>query len=244
LVGEAIRAAGSLGTPLEYFHRGFRPTLAARWGAPTLPEYVAAVHRARTDASGTLSTKLFWPDVLELTHEMDPEVFPAVREQTAEETPAAFYVELQARLERILPRPTFIYLVRQDRVRQAVSSLVAAQTGRFRELPGASPPKAEASYDRDRIAALIGWSSWCREHWERFFAATGRVPYRLSYEQLERDYAGSVRRLLEHLGVQEPAVPLPRLRRQGNATSEAFVLRYLRERGEVVDRIPARVTTR
>ena len=76
LLGEAIHFAGGLGCPLEYLHRGFRPTLAARWQAPDLDTYVAAMHRWRTDPSGTVATKLFWQDVEEIAHERAPDRFP------------------------------------------------------------------------------------------------------------------------------------------------------------------------
>jgi LPS sulfotransferase NodH len=63
LLGEALYFAGDLGCPLEYFHAGFRPTLAARWGCAGLEDYGRAVHRWRTDPSGTLSVNLNCHDV-------------------------------------------------------------------------------------------------------------------------------------------------------------------------------------
>lgn len=233
LLGEVIHAAGSWGTPLEYFHRGFRPALAARWQAPTLPEYVRALHRWRTDPTGRMSIKLFWPDLVELAHEADPAAFPELLAQEADATPAQVYLDLAGLLETFLPEPRFVHLVRRDRVRQAVSSLIAVQTGRFRVLPEtAEAPRSEPVYDRDRIENLIGWSSWCHEHWVRFFSVTGRQPCVVTYEQFDRDYEGTGRRLLAHLGCGQGVVAPPRLRRQGDATSESFVLRFLRERAE------------
>ncbi|HWG99070.1 MAG TPA: Stf0 family sulfotransferase [Pilimelia sp.] len=73
LLGEALHRAGGLGCPLEYLHAGFRPRFAARWGTPDLAGYVRALYRYRTDATGTLGIKLFWPDLLAVYAERHPD---------------------------------------------------------------------------------------------------------------------------------------------------------------------------
>ncbi len=58
--------------------------------------------------------------------------------------------------------------------------------------------------------------------------ANGIVPFVLTYEELTRDYTGTVARLLRHLGSEAP-VPPARLRRQSGAQTESFALRFLQE---------------
>jgi LPS sulfotransferase NodH len=226
LLGEALYFAG-LGCPIEYFHQGFRPGLAERWGTQTLSQHVAAVHRLRTDASGTLGVKIFWRDVAEMAAELDPARFGGLG---GEPLSADEYRAIAALLDPIFPNASFVHLERMDRVRQAVSGLRATQTGLFRVIPdmGATPAKGEAAYDFDRIDALVAHSDACHAHWRNFFAATGAAPFALTYEALTRDYEGSVRAVLDRFGSDAPVPPV-RLKRQSDAGNEAFVLRYLRE---------------
>lgn len=227
LLGEAIYAAGGMGCPLEYLHRGFRPHFARRWQADDLDSYVRAMHRFRTDSTGVLSIKLFWRDVEEVVQETAGSDAPIVRREIMAD--AAQFRTIFDRLRPILPNPTFVYLTRRDRVRQAVSAFVAAQTTVFRSFssgdPGASRPIA---YDYDAILRQLAAADYANAHWRAFFAALRLDPYRIDYEDLVSNYQGTVSPLLAHL---DRAVPpaAPRLRRQATALSEELILRFLRD---------------
>jgi trehalose 2-sulfotransferase len=214
LLGEAVYAAGGLGCPLEYLHRGFRPHFARRWQADDLASFVRAMHRHRTDATGVLSIKLFWRDVEEI-----------VEESAAGRAPREIYDVLQT----ILPNPTFVLLTRRDRVRQAVSAFIAKETGVFRSFSGAdSRPSGDVVYDYDGIVRQLAAADYGTARWREFFATLGIEPYRIEYEDLVSNYQAVAGSLLAHLG--RPAAPrVPRMRRQAAAQSEAFVLRFLRD---------------
>jgi LPS sulfotransferase NodH len=228
LLGEALYFAGGLGCPLEYFHRGFRPALEQRWGTRGIHEYVHATHRYRTAPNGIFSAKLFWQDVEELIGQLDPARFPPREPIPAEQRDPPFYRDVLACLADIFPNPTFVHLVRQDRVRQAVSSLLAVQTGLWRAIPelGEREPRAEPIYDYDRIAALVALSDYSHGHWAKFYDACGILTYTLYYEDLDDNYATTLARLWQYLG-HEDKVAVARMRRQGNAHAEAFVRRFL-----------------
>jgi LPS sulfotransferase NodH len=230
LLGEAIHFAGGLGCPLEYLHRGFRPTLAERWRAPDLGSYVAALHRYRTAPNGVLSIKLFWQDVEAVAHERAPERFPAPATRPAEETSAQDYRDLRAVLDEVLPNVSFVHLERQDRVRQAVSAIVATQTGQWRSVPGMGrqTPIGDAEYDYDRILGMIGFADDSHAHWRGFFAANGVEPCRLTYEELASRFDRTVSRLFAELG-SSSAPPPRRMRRQSTDATEAMVRRFLRD---------------
>lgn len=230
LLGEAIHFAGGLGCPLEYLHRGFRPTLAQRWAAPDLESYVAAMHRWRTDPSGIFSIKLFWQDVEEIAHERAPDRFPPPRVLSPDDTDDAIYRAYHDLLADILPNQTLVLLERRDLLRQAVSAMIAAQTGLWRAIPGVGQNEARAApeYDYDRILGLVSLGRDSADHWQRYFGAIHARPYRLAYEDLVRDYAGTVGALLEALGRAGEAPP-QRMKRQSDQIGEAMVLRFLRD---------------
>ncbi len=230
LLGEAIHFAGGLGCPLEYLHRGFRPTLAGRWRAPDLGSYVAAMHRWRTDPSGVFSIKLFWQDIEEIAHERAPDRFPPPRILSPDDSDDATYRAYHNLLADILPNPTMILLERRDIVRQAVSAMIASQTGLWRAIPGVglSEARGAADYDYERILGLVSLGRDSADHWTRYFRAIDVQPARVVYEDLVRDYAATVGALLADLGRPGEAPP-QRMRRQSDAIGEAMVLRFLRE---------------
>lgn len=230
LLGEALYFAGGLGCPLEYFHAGFRPALAERWGCEGLSDYGRAVHRWRTDASGTLSVKLFWRDVVELAGELQPGRFDDLHQRPPEATSPDMYREIAGLLAPLFPAARYIHLLRRDRVRQAVSAAAAVQTGIWRKIPqmGERTEATAPSFDFTTIERLIAYADFCHRHWRGFFAAIGAVPHGLVYEDLTRDHDATVKAVLEHLG-STAAVPPIRMKRQSDARNETMVLRFLRE---------------
>lgn len=229
LLGESIYFAGGLGCPLEYFHPGFRPALQARWKADDLPSYARCVQRYRTSEPGVLAVKLFWRDVEQLVFELDPRGFARLQQGAADLT-VDTYREIGAALSFFFPNPTVIHLVRQDRVRQAVSHLVAAQTQVWRSIPciATRAPGQRPSYDYRRIADFINYADYCHAHWDNFFAALDIVPLRLTYEDLLQDHPGTVARVLRSLGRDVPVSPR-RMLRQASGDNEKFALQFLRD---------------
>lgn len=234
LLGEALYFAGGLGCPLEYFHAGFRPSFARRWDAPDFDSLSAAVNRHRTSPEGTLGVKLFWRDIEEIARDADPELERFANVPPAN-VPADYYTALAGHVGRLFPNPEFVHLWREDCLRQAVSAVLAVETGRWRSIPGATQdtPPPHVPFDIERIERIMTYSDFCHGHFRNLFVAMGACPHSLTYEALTADYAESVRAVLHHLGSDaEPQTP--RMRRQADSASEAMVLRYLRERATPV----------
>jgi LPS sulfotransferase NodH len=221
LLGEIMYAAGGLGCPLEYFHVGFRPGFAKRWNAHELTSFVRAVHRFRTDRTGVLSAKLFWRDVEDIVLERNPGC-------AADGAPAGNQRAMFEVLREIFPNPTFVYLRRMDRVRQAVSALVAEQTNAWRSFSSSETraSSAEVTYEYERILSLMASADHCYEQWERFFDENRITPLRVNYEAVIDPGRGAVGQLLDALGSTAQPPP-PRLRRQADARSESLARRFL-----------------
>jgi LPS sulfotransferase NodH len=231
LLGEAIWRAGGAGMPLEYFHRGFRPRFEARWETPDLGDYIRAVHRHRTDPTGSFGVKLFWYDLMEVAHERDGASAAEVPRWRPAELQADDYRRLYAKIEAAIPNPVFVHLRREDRVRQAVSALIAEQTGEWRSIPGANRrARGEPRFDFARLAALAANAQACHAHWTALFAALGAEAYEITYEQLYGDYEASVGKLLRWVGAETTDVRAPRMRRQSDDASEAMAVQFLTER--------------
>ena len=233
LLGEAIHAVGGLGSPLEYFHRGFssadRAALGGLGHRSVRPRGASAADRPERHPVGQtlLARRRGYRARLE------PVRFATLEAGLPPDAPAETYREIAATLAPLFPNPTFVSLIRRDRLRQAVSTLAAEQSRLWRSIPGLGAQEApqELVYGYERILRLVAGADRCNLHWGKFFAALGQIPAAITYEDLIADYAGTVERLLRHLGRDAEAPPL-RLRRQSDERSERMMLRFLRERAE------------
>jgi LPS sulfotransferase NodH len=230
LLGEAMYFSGSLGCPLEYLHVGFRPAFAERWQCDDLHSYIDAVKRFRTGSNGTLAIKLFWRDVCEIAIEADPVQFADMLDELPENTPLETYQALAALLASFFSNISTVHLRRLDRVRQAVSSCIATDSGVWRLPPtGRQSQRGEPHYDFDRIDSLIGYADFCHGHWRNLFSVMGPMPFAITYEKLASDYNASVTELFQHLGCDVPPPP-QRLAKQADVVAEAMTVRFLREK--------------
>ena len=237
LLGESLYRVGGFGCPCEYYMQDVGPRLYGRWGAADFRAFNTALLRHRTDATGAFGAKLFWldtPNVLAGAGELSA----ATTLRSAVDDPdspasAAINRTLATALGRLLPTPRYVYLRREDRVAQAVSTLIATQSGNWRSTDGMTGGTTPV-YSYPALLALIGWFWRCDRHWEAFFRDTGITPCRVSYTELETALGPTVRRIGEAFGtsVTESALAMlerPRLQRQGSPLNKAFARRFLTE---------------
>lgn len=228
LLGEALHFAGGFGCPLEYFHDGFRPGFAERWNADRIDSYIAAVHRFRTDPTGTFGVKLFWRDIADLMHEMTLAGQPAIAVPTAGPATDIAYRQIFARVAPLVPNPRLVYLRRRDQLRQAVSSFVADKTGQWRQYR-AQERSAAPTCNFDYIMQSLARIQSDERHWRHFFRANAIEPYEIYYEDLQFDYAGTLTALFRHLGRADATIMPPRLYKQAGARSEELREQFLAE---------------
>jgi LPS sulfotransferase NodH len=232
LLGEAIYFARAFGCPLEYFHSGFRPGFAARWGTTTFRSYLEALYRFRTDPSGTLSIKLFWIDVMRLVQELDAPLFDRIGHVDAPAIHDDAYRDIFRLLSELLPNPVFIFLTRRDCLRQAVSLSIAAQSRTWRWIPGKQSrnPSWKPEYDFSHLIWCVAAIQNNNRHWNNFFHANHIAALTVTYEDLAAGYGEQLRAVLAYLGRRSaPEVAPPRMRKQADFHSERFVERFRQE---------------
>lgn len=106
-------------------------------------------------------------------------------------------------LRRAFPRLRFVQIFRRNKVRQAISKARALQTGVWKIQDGATP-KAEAQFDAQLIARCMNDIAREEKIWAGFFERSGVTPFWVEYEQLSCDYDGTIRGVLDFLGVKLP----------------------------------------
>jgi|1186.fasta_scaffold116568_2 LPS sulfotransferase NodH len=137
-------------------------------------------------------------------------------------------------LAAAFPGLRYVFVSRNDKVRQAVSLWRALQTLVWRLERGASDdepmPEHRLIYSFDAIDHLLAQLRRHEDAWRGFFFRTGQQPLQLFYEEIADDLEGSVRRVLDELGVEPPddvEIERTSMRRQSDDLSESWVQTYL-----------------
>jgi LPS sulfotransferase NodH len=233
LLCETLIRTGVAGVPREYFEalpgtglprqpREYLPDLgdpavdrllpALRHGPPLPPfaERLAAAVREGTTANGVFGAKVMWGYVEPLL-------------EAAGGAP-----------ERLLPGLHHVLVVREDKLRQAISLWRALQTQVWNsadaevETTAGRPPV----YSRPAIDTLHGQLEDHEAAWRRWFEERGVRPLELVYEDFADRPGEAAAKVLDHLGVPVPAglSAGPPLRRQSDALTAEWVRRHEGER--------------
>lgn len=236
LLGQALNATNLAGDPREHFgHKmGF---WARKWGTTGVRPFVARLIAERSTDNGVFGSKLLYAHLLHL-------------EQTARADPEFAAMPFADVLRALFPDLRFFRITRDDAVRQAISYWKAKETGvwgqeesragrtgqsRRRVVKGSRRTGREPAYDYDGIAALLAEIEDGEAGIASFFATSGFTPMHVVYEQFVRDYAGTTRRLLDHLGIVPPPdlqIGQPRTVKLADDTSEAWTARFRAEHAE------------
>jgi LPS sulfotransferase NodH len=100
----------------------------------------------------------------------------------------------------------FVYLLRQDIVRQAVSLVKAQLTGAWNSTIEPSAPIAEDQYDAGEIRGKIDHILLQEYRWRCIFELFDITPLRLTYEALTDDPSGAAARAAAFAGLEGPPI--------------------------------------
>lgn len=124
---------------------------------------------------------------------------------------------------------SWVWIRREDRVRQAVSWSRALQTQDWNgrgERPSVSP-----EYDRRHLEMCIRMGDRDEAGWRDYFAASsGRSPLMVTYEELSSEYEATMSTVFDHLGLSGAVVPPPPLQRMADEVNDQWVERLLADR--------------
>jgi LPS sulfotransferase NodH len=122
------------------------------------------------------------------------------------------------------PNAQFVWLRREDKVRQGISWWRAAVTDQW-----ALQPHQEAKQpapDVERIVELIQYAEQCEDGWRQWFSSTGIQPYEVRYEDLNQDRLAAANGVLGFLSLPQldaDELPPVRYRKQGDTLTEVCV---------------------
>lgn len=131
-------------------------------------------------------------------------------------------------LGRILPQARFLVIERMDKLGQAISWQIAAQTKLFTSYHAARPHDPP-QYGREALANVMVAVAESQARTGLFMGLNGLVPLHLTYELLTTRPALAVQLVCDHLGAHAPEFDPARVRvrRQATALNEAWRARFL-----------------
>jgi trehalose 2-sulfotransferase len=136
-------------------------------------------------------------------------------------------------LDALFGHPSYIWMRRLDKVRQAISMWRALQTRTWRlENPDAGDERPRLYYSFDGIEHLRRRLSADDEAWGRHFLSSGIDPLELYYEtDVKSEPVAAVTRVLAHIGVDLPPrwEPEARMVRQSDGLNEGWHSAYHRD---------------
>jgi LPS sulfotransferase NodH len=137
-----------------------------------------------------------------------------------------------ALLRSAFPHLRFVRIVRRHKLRQALSTARALQTGFWKVQEGKSILR-EPEFDPDLIEQSLHEAERQEKIWDDFFRPIGIKPFNVEYEKLCQDYDGTIRAVLNFLRIKLRAgvrVGPPATTRQADEISRMWEERFLAER--------------
>ena len=135
-------------------------------------------------------------------------------------------------LRSAFPRLRFLRIVRRHKLRQALSTARALQTGLWKVQEGKSILR-EPEFDPDLIEQSLREAERQEKIWDDFFRRIGIKPFNVEYENLCRDYERTIRAALNFLRIKLPVgahVGPPVTTRQADEISRMWEERFVAER--------------
>ena len=176
-----LRETGQAGVPLEYFHRAHWKRWAKRCDQYNPLAAFRVLCQLRTTSNGVFGVKFHWKQ---------------------------FQMACKLRLEDEFKSATFVQITRDDLLGQAISLVIASQTGAWVH---GHEPQRQPEYSLPAIQNAMDLLISERGQWDRFFALTEIEPLRISYEGLSAHPDATMQLVCQHIGVEwhpvEPMAP-------------------------------------
>jgi LPS sulfotransferase NodH len=234
LLCKLLAATGVAGKPESYFHHPSISDWLAYLGVTpdvSIPErgVLSAVFRS-VIAKGSLETGVFGLRLQRHSFEFFAQKLAVLHPGLPN--------DLQ-RFEAAFGRSLFVHLARENKVDQAVSYVRAHQTGLWHRAPDGtelerlSPPR-EPYYDADEIRARFDEMIALDLEWESWFRSEGIDSLRIAYGSLSADPIGTVRSLLNRLGLDREATNgvEPGVAKLATEISKEWAARFRSERDD------------
>jgi trehalose 2-sulfotransferase len=230
LLTDGLRDTRRAGMPKQFFLPKAESRYAAELGIDPVADYAAyvrAIVNTKTTRNEVFGFKL-------MSWYLD-DFLACLREAHTFGNSTTSDLEL---LRTAFPRLCFLRIVRCHKLRQALSTARALQTGLWKVQEGKSVLR-EPEFDPDLIEQSLHEAQRQDKLWDDFFRRIGIEPFKVEYEKLCQDYATTIRAVLNFLRIKLPAdarIGPPVTTRQADEISGIWEKRFLAERPAFVQK--------
>jgi len=224
LLTDGLHATRQAGRPKQFFLEKFEADYGAKHGldpAKDYAGYVRGIISAKTTSNEVFGFKL-------MSWYLDNFL---IRLRATRAFGDAGTGDLKL-LRNAFPRLQFVHVVRRHKLRQALSTARALQTGLWKVQKGKTIQR-EPRFDAELIEQCLKEGQRQEKAWECFFQRIGVNPFRVEYEKLCQDYEGTIRAVLDFLRISLPRrtrIGPPVTVRQADNISRAWEERFVAER--------------
>jgi LPS sulfotransferase NodH len=224
LLTDGLHATRQAGRPKQFFLEKFEADYGAKHGldpAKDYAGYVRGIISAKTTSNEVFGFKL-------MSWYLD-DFLSRLRATRAFGDAGTGDLKL---LRNAFPRLQFVHVIRRHKLRQALSTARALQTGLWKVQKGKTIQR-EPEFDAELIEQCLKEGQRQEKAWECFFQRIGVNPFRVEYEKLCQDYEGTIRAVLDFLRISLPRrtrIGAPVTVRQADDISRAWEERFVAER--------------
>jgi LPS sulfotransferase NodH len=133
-------------------------------------------------------------------------------------------------LPSVFPSLRFVWVTRNDKVRQAVSLWKALQSWTWRRDAGSgNVVEGDLRYSFDAIDRLVSSIHTDERAWLDYFAECDIDPFVVMYEELAQSFEAVALEIVDYLGIERRRdlhVPPPKMTPQADEISELWIARY------------------
>jgi LPS sulfotransferase NodH/predicted 2-oxoglutarate/Fe(II)-dependent dioxygenase YbiX len=219
LLADGLESTGIAGRPKEYFE----PEREVEWfnhlGIEDSSEYLPQIIQAGSTPNGVFGAKVFRHQFKNLASHVRRRLSVAQRT-----SPTLF--------APVLPDLQHIWLIRKNRVAQAVSWYRAIMTDQWFVVEGEPDSLVPTvPFDFTQIDRRVRWLTRYETLWQRYFLQHGITPLVIEYEEIMQNYHATIKKVLDYLEIPIPVrlgIPKPRFKKQADATSTEWIELYHR----------------
>lgn len=134
------------------------------------------------------------------------------------------------KIRTFFPNIKFIYLTRRNKVAQAISWWKAAQNNHYHTTDDTKMPDTLLRYDFDAISHLIKEVTMEECAHQEILSLLDVTPFTLVYEDYIQDMEGTVQKIIEFLGIEEPyTFQKSQLHKMADSLTQEWTERYRQE---------------
>lgn len=217
LLCEALINTGIAGQPEEYFQPQNERTWQERWGSSTYTDYLARVIEQCTSPNGVFGAKMMWGYFDNFA-------------QKIRQTHTNQALALPDLMQSIFPNLHYIWIKRNDKVRQAISQAKAVQTNQWKLVTETNPLlTVRPRFSFNQIDFIVQQFEAEEAAWAHYFAANAIQPFIVVYEDFVQQYEETAIKILEYLtiaGIENLEFAPRKMHKQADEESERWIQRY------------------